>query len=106
MKNLVIILVSLFPFIGFSQETPNEEIQPISKIYYESGVEPFSKKYDKRQPTKIVKIITTVTVEDQSINHFELDNDECRTTRRYEKHSAPLKTNVDKFFYYPCLRKC
>jgi hypothetical protein len=98
MRNLVIVLILLIPFIGLSQQTSNEAKSPSSKIYYESGVEPFSNNYDKRQPTKIGKIITTVTVEDQSINHSEFDNDECRTTRKYEKQTAPLKTNVDKFF--------
>ncbi|MFK7776345.1 MAG: hypothetical protein AB8F94_29755 [Saprospiraceae bacterium] len=98
MKNLVIILVSLFPFIGFSQQTSNEEIRPNSKIYFESGIESFSKKYDDKQPTEIGAIITTVEVENLQKSHFELYDDECRTTRRNDQQTAPLKTTVENSF--------
>jgi hypothetical protein len=98
MRNLVVILISLFPFIGFSQQTLNEEIHPNSKIYFEFGIEPFPKKYEVKQPTEIVAIIITAKVDKQPINHFALDNDECRTTRKYDKPTTPLKPTIDNSF--------
>lgn len=98
MRNLVVIFITLLPLIGLSQQTSNEGKITSSKIYYESGVEPFSIKYHEKKPTEFGVINETVTVKDQLINHFELYKDECRTTRNYEKQTAALKTNVDNFF--------
>jgi hypothetical protein len=84
MRNLAIILISLFPFIGFSQQTSSEKIHPNSKMYDESGVQPFSKIYDKKQPTETVVATITITADHQSINHFELNHDECRIRREYD----------------------
>ncbi len=98
MKNLVVIFITLVPFIGLSQQTLNEEETPSSKIYYESGTESFSIKYHEKKPTEIGLIIKKITIENQPINHFKLYKDECRTTRNYEKQTTALKANVDNFF--------
>ena len=98
MRNLVVIFITLLPLIGLSQQTSNEGKITSSKIYYESGVELFSIKYDVKEPTKIGVTIKTVIVEDQPSNHFELYKDECRTTRNYEKQTAALKTTVNNYF--------
>ncbi len=84
MRNLVIILISLFPFIGLSQQNVNGEIHPNSKMYLESGIEPFLEIHDENQPTKVAATLTTITVDHRPLNQFALNNDECRTTRMYD----------------------
>lgn len=98
MRNLVVIFITLLPLIGLSQQTSNEGKITSSKIFHESGVEPFSIKHHEKKTTEIGLIITKITVENQPINHFKLYKDECRTTRNYEKQTAPLKTTVNNYF--------
>lgn len=95
MRNLVIILISLFPFIGLSQPIINEEIHPNSKMYLESGVEPFLEIYDEKQPIKVVATRTTITVDHQRLSQFELNNDECRTTRMYDNPKVYFEIGDD-----------
>ena len=84
MKNLVITLMTLLPFLGFSQNPATEMEYDEPKMYIESGVAPFSELYWERPATEVPTKDKMTVKNDPKNEPSQIAKNEFTTQRYYD----------------------